>query len=72
MNEPLLRELAEASGGRFVREEDLHRLPELIKARTDRVQSFVEVEVWSSPLYFLLLLGVVTAEWLLRKRCYLK
>jgi hypothetical protein len=72
MNEPLLRELAEGSGGRFVREEDLYRLPELIRARTDRVQSYVELEVWSSPLYFLLLLGVVTAEWLLRKRCYLK
>jgi hypothetical protein len=30
------------------------------------------VELWSSPLFFLLLLGVVTAEWVLRKMSHLK
>jgi hypothetical protein len=72
MNETLLREMAAASGGAFFREEDLHRLPETISAKTERVRSPLEVEVWSSPLYFLLLLGVVTMEWLLRKRSQLK
>ncbi len=72
MNEALLREMAATSGGAFFREEDLHKLPDTISAKTERVHSPLEVEVWSSPLYFLLLLGVVTIEWLLRKQSQLK
>ena len=72
MNESLLREMAAASGGEFFREEDLHKIPQTIQARTERVRSPLEVEVWASPLYFLLLLGVVTAEWVVRKLSYLK
>jgi hypothetical protein len=30
------------------------------------------VELWSSPLYFLVLLGVVTTEWVVRKMSQLK
>jgi len=72
MNESMLRELAATTGGAFFREEDLHKLPDTIRLKTERVQSPLEVELWSSPLYFLLLLGVVTAEWVLRKFSYLK
>ncbi|MBN2505599.1 MAG: hypothetical protein JXQ71_02780 [Verrucomicrobia bacterium] len=72
MNEPLLRELAATTGGAFFREEDLHRLPDTIRDKTERVRSPLEVELWSSPLFFLLLLGVVTAEWVLRKLAHLK
>jgi len=72
MNEPLLRELATMTGGVFFREENLHKLPETISQRTERVRSPLEVELWSSPFYFLLLLSVVTAEWVLRKFSYLK
>src|SRR6185503_16081793 len=60
MNETLLRELASTTGGTFFREEDLYKLPDTIRLKTERVQSPLEVELWSSPLYFLLLLGVVT------------
>jgi hypothetical protein len=72
MNEPLLTQIAKASGGAFFREEDLHRLPEMLNARTEKVRSPLEVELWSSPLVFLLLIGVVTVEWVVRKLCYLK
>ncbi|MCI0746001.1 MAG: hypothetical protein L0Y58_11395 [Verrucomicrobia subdivision 3 bacterium] len=72
MNETTLRELAAATGGAFFREEDLHKLPDTIRAKTERVQSPLEVELWSSPLYFLILLAVVTTEWVLRKMSYLK
>ena len=72
MNEPLLKELATTTGGQFFREENLYKLPETIAAKTERVQSPMEVELWASPLYFLLLLGVVTAEWVLRKLSHLK
>jgi hypothetical protein len=72
MNEPLLRQLASTSGGAFFREEDLHKLPDAIRLKTERVRSNLDVEIWSSPAYFLLLLGLVTAEWILRKTMQLK
>ncbi len=72
MNEPLLKELAATTGGQYFREEDLHRLPEAIRARTERVQSPLEVELWASPLYFLIVIAVVTAEWIVRKMSHLK
>ena len=72
MNEGLLRELAATTGGQYFREEDLYKLPELISAKTERVQSPMEVELWASPLYFILLLGVVTVEWVVRKLSHLK
>lgn len=72
MNEPLLRELSAATGGAFFREEDLYLLPETISNQSERVRSPLEVELWCSPIYFLLLLGVASAEWLLRKWSHLK
>jgi hypothetical protein len=72
MNELLLREIAATTGGTFFREEDLYKLADTIRLKTERVQSPLEVELWSSPLYFLLLLSVVTVEWVLRKLSYLK
>lgn len=72
MNEPLLKELAASTGGQYFREENLYQLPETISAKSERVQSPLEVELWASPLYFLLMLGVVTVEWILRKMSYLK
>lgn len=72
MNEGLLRDLATASGGAFFREEDLHALPEKIAAKSERVRSPLEVDLWSSWFYFLLLLTLVTAEWIWRKAVHLK
>ena len=68
----MLKEIAATTGGAFFREEDLFKLPDTIRQKTERVRSPLEVELWSSPLYFLLLLGVVTAEWVLRKMSHLK
>ena len=72
MNERLLKEITSTTGGAFFREEDLYKLPDTISKKAERVRSPLEVELWSSPFYFLLLLGVVTAEWVLRKMSYLK
>ncbi|HMJ91551.1 MAG TPA: vWA domain-containing protein [Candidatus Acidoferrum sp.] len=72
MNEGMLREIANVTGGAFFREEDLYKLPETISAKTERVRSPLEVELWSSPLYFLLMLFVLSGEWVLRKWSHLK
>lgn len=72
MNEAMLKQMAEISGGGFFREETLAKLPELIATKTERVQSTVDAELWSSPVYFALLLIVATLEWYLRKKAQLK
>ena len=72
MNESVLKKISAASGGAFFREEDLHRLPEIVHARRQKITSRLPAEVWSSPLCFLLLLALLTAEWILRKRFNLK
>ena len=72
MNEALLRQMASTSGGAFFREEDLYKLPDAIRLKTESVKSTLDVEIWSSPAYFLVLLGLVTSEWILRKTMQLK
>ena len=72
MNEPLLKDLAASTGGHYFREENLLHLPDTISARSERVQSPLEVELWASPLYFLLVIAVITVEWVLRKMSHLK
>jgi hypothetical protein len=72
MNEAMLQQMAELSGGGFFREETLYKLPEALQAKSEKVSSVVDSELWSSPFYFLLLLTVATVEWALRKRAQLK
>ena len=68
MNEPLLRQMATASGGAFFREEDLFHLPDAVHARAaDAAVSTVDVALWSTPAYFLLMVAVATAEWIVRR-----
>ena len=56
----------------FFREEDLHKLPKAIKAERAEVRSRMEVALGTSPLYFILIMLVVTIEWVVRKFSYLK
>jgi len=72
MDEALLKDMAKLSGGQYLREDDLRRLPEIIGRRSDKVASTQEVEVWSSPVCFLLLLALAATEWILRKLSQLK
>jgi hypothetical protein len=72
LQEGVLREAAVAAAGGFFREEDLHRLPEAVQGRAQRVQSRMVVEVWSSPVWFLGVLVVLGLEWALRKFWQLK
>ncbi|HEX4123379.1 MAG TPA: hypothetical protein VHY37_01530 [Tepidisphaeraceae bacterium] len=72
MNEPLLKQMADASGGSFFREEDLYQLPEKIREKSAQVQTTLDVDLWSSPAYYLLILGLASGEWILRKTAQLK
>jgi hypothetical protein len=72
MNETLLRQMAEISGGAFFREENLIHLPETIRSKTETIQTRIDAEAWSSPLMLLLLVTLPTIEWALRKQWQLK
>ena len=72
LNAELLETLAKTTGGKFLREEDLYSLPDQIKAETPKVVTNLEVEFWTSPLYYALMLVVLSAEWIMRKMVQLK
>ncbi len=72
LNEALLKQMATVSKGEFFREENLQMLPEQVHRTSQKVESTVEAEVWYSPMYFLVLMGILTVEWVLRKMAQLK
>lgn len=72
LNEPLLRAMAAASGGHFLREEDLSKLPELVATGTADVPTFKPVNLALSPWLLGLLLLLAGAEWWIRRRSELK
>ena len=72
MNEKLLKDIAQTTAGTFFREENIDRLPDALRLKNDRIGWPMELELWSSKLFFLLMLSVVMAEWILRKTAQLK
>ena len=72
MNADLLRELAHQTGGAFITIDELDQLPAAITRRTARLISLKEVDLWSSPLIFALLILLITIEWIVRKFSELK
>jgi hypothetical protein len=72
MNARLMEDLAAQTGGKFFREENLFDLANVIDTKRVTVPSRMEIELWATPLYFLLIMMVVTIEWILRKFSYLK
>lgn len=72
LDEALLRELAAVTGGAYLREDEVARLPDLARARAPRVRSTVDVDLWASPLWFLLIVLFAGTEWALRRWWLLK
>jgi hypothetical protein len=58
--------MALSSGGRFYRENDLHEMPDTVKAVPHPYEQRQEVLLWG-PLAMALFVLLITAEWLLRK-----
>ena len=68
INEDLLRQIATASGGRYVREENFDRVLDLLAPMTQGRVVESDTVLWQSWWWFLPIVGLLTAEWLLRKR----
>jgi hypothetical protein len=68
MNETLMREIAGASGGAFLFEEELGRIEDLIRPFTDGEVLETETVLWTSYGWLSVLVALLGAEWVLRKR----
>ncbi len=63
----LLTRLAEDTGGRFYTVDNVNRLPEDLRFTGAGVTLTEERDLWDMPFLFLLLIGLVGAEWGLRR-----
>jgi hypothetical protein len=67
-DESLLSEIAQASGGRMLREEDSRQLEEILRPLSEGKVVESETALWQSPAWFAAIVLLLTAEWILRKR----
>ncbi len=67
-NRPLLEQLASQTGGRYWKPSELKNLPRDISYSEAGISVRSTKELWDMPIVFLLLLGIPTAEWLLRRK----
>jgi hypothetical protein len=72
MNEKTLRAMASASGGQFLREEDLNGLPELIASKSTGAVSFKKIPLVYTPYLLGLIILIACLEWLWRRKLELK
>jgi uncharacterized membrane protein len=63
MRAPLLRRVAEETGGRFFTPANVASLPEAISYSGRGVTLVEERELWDMPALFVLLVGLVSVEW---------
>ena len=68
MRAPLLKRIAQETGGRFYTPETVSSLPEDIALSKRGVTVVNQMDLWDMPIVFLLLVGLVTGEWAYRKK----
>ncbi|HUG42042.1 MAG TPA: glutamine amidotransferase [Longimicrobiales bacterium] len=68
MRRPVLERIAAETGGRFYAAADVGRLPEDLTYTARGVTVVEEKELWDMPAAFLLILLLLAAEWMLRRR----
>ena len=67
-NKALLTKLADETGGRYWSTSELDRLPKEISYSEAGISVRDTKELWDMPIVFLLLLGLMAADWLLRRK----
>jgi uncharacterized membrane protein len=68
LNDGVLRRIATASGGALLEEGDLDRLADRLAARSPGWLPPAPRDLWHHAWSFLLIVGLLTAEWTLRRR----
>jgi uncharacterized membrane protein len=68
MNADALKRLTAETGGRYYPSADARSLPEDISYSNKGMSRTEEKDLWDMPFLFLLLVGLLATEWILRKR----
>jgi hypothetical protein len=68
MNSNLLKRLSSATGGRYYTSEDLRTLPKDISYIDKGASRIEDKDLWDMPFLFLLLISIISTEWIMRKR----
>ena len=68
MRAPLLRRMAEETGGSFYTLADIGRLPEDVRYSGSGITRVDSYDLWDMPIIFFLIIGLVGAEWGIRRR----
>lgn len=64
----LLAELAEVSGGVYYEPDEADRIPENLRGRKTSTSVYRAEMLWDMPFFFFLALGLLSAEWVYRRR----
>jgi hypothetical protein len=67
-NRELLEKLSDETGGRYWTADELERLPKEISYSEAGISVRDTKELWDMPIVFLVLLGLMSADWLLRRK----
>jgi hypothetical protein len=67
-NRELLEKLSSQTGGRYWKADELARLPKEISYSEAGISVRNTKEIWDMPIVFLLLLGLMAGEWMLRRK----
>ena len=67
LNEPLLRRVAEVTGGRYWRPDDLSGLADALAFSSAGIHERQQLPLWNAPFLFLLLVLLKCTEWSLRR-----
>jgi hypothetical protein len=67
-NRELLEKLSSQTGGKYWKADELARLPKEISYSEAGISVRDTKELWDMPIVFLLLLGLMAGEWMLRRK----
>ena len=67
-NRELLEKLSSQTGGRYWRADELGRLPSEISYSEAGISVRDTKELWNMPIVFLVLLGLMSGQWMLRRK----
>ena len=68
LNRDLLTDISRASGGQYFAEEESRNLVDLLESIDRKKVIPSQTVLWSSYWWFIAIIGLLTAEWILRKR----
>ena len=68
LNEGFLRRVARNSGGRYVRASDAARVPGWLQATVPQNAAPERRDLWHEPWAFVLVIALLSGEWILRRR----